>query len=170
MRAAVFVVFVLMVSTPSEASQSCMTKTEARQHFGSVHIYWHGGDHCWDATASRRYHRAHGVRQIRQVQQIGQVQRKIDQPKWYDSMSQMLPDEEPAKTSWADRWVDIEPLPRRIVAIVAGAPAAVIERAPEPMLTPRVVVMAMIAIALILAMVELLFGAMRRAGRTYQRN
>jgi hypothetical protein len=42
MRVAVIVVSMLMVATPSAASQSCMSKTEARQHFGSMHIYWHG--------------------------------------------------------------------------------------------------------------------------------
>jgi hypothetical protein len=41
--------------TPSAASQSCMSKTEARQHFGSLHIYWRGLDHCWDATPASRY-------------------------------------------------------------------------------------------------------------------
>jgi hypothetical protein len=58
MRVAVIVVSMLAVSTPSEASKSCMSKTEARQHFGPVHIYWHGPDHCWDATPTR------GTRQI----------------------------------------------------------------------------------------------------------
>ena len=42
MRVAVIVVAVLVVTTPSEASKSCMTKAEARQQFGSVHLYWHG--------------------------------------------------------------------------------------------------------------------------------
>src|SRR6266852_1036661 len=62
MRVAVVVVFVSVLSTPSEASQSCMSKTEARQSFHSSHIYWHGADHCWDATPIRRHggqHRAH---------------------------------------------------------------------------------------------------------------
>jgi hypothetical protein len=167
MRVAVFVVLVLVTGSPAEASQSCMTKTEARQHFGSVHIYWHGRDHCWDATPIRRHHRAHKVHQIRKVQ------RKLDLPKWYESMSEMLPDEEPAedlaKTSWADRWVDIEPRQRPIVDTAGLAPSTVIERRPEPMLTPRGVVMAIIAIALTLAIVELLFGGMRSAGRTHPR-
>ncbi len=64
MRVAVFVVFVAFVpvlATPSEASRSCMTKTEARQHFGSVHIYWHGARHCWDATSMSGHHRVHQV-------------------------------------------------------------------------------------------------------------
>ena len=170
MRVAVFVVFVLMVSTPSEASQSCMTKSEARQHFGSVHLYWHGKDHCWDVTPIRRHRQAHRVQKIRKVEQIHEVQRKVDQPQWYESMSEMLPDEEPAKTSWLDRWVDIEPAQRPIVDIAAVAPPAVIERRPEPVLTPRFVMMAIIAIALTLAIVELLFGGVRSAGRRYQRS
>ncbi len=52
MRAALFVVFVSVLTTPSEASKSCMSKTEARQQFGS-YIYWHGPEHCWDATPTR---------------------------------------------------------------------------------------------------------------------
>jgi hypothetical protein len=44
----------IVLGTPSKASQQCMSKAEARQHFGSVHIYWHGRVHCWDATAPRR--------------------------------------------------------------------------------------------------------------------
>jgi hypothetical protein len=40
MRVAMIVVSILVVATPSEASKSCMSKTEARQHFGSVRIYW----------------------------------------------------------------------------------------------------------------------------------
>ncbi len=38
MRVAVIVVFVSVLTTPSEASTSCMSKTEARQHFGTVHL------------------------------------------------------------------------------------------------------------------------------------
>ncbi len=49
MRVALIVVFVSALTTPSEASKSCMSRTEAHQHFGS-YIYWHGKDHCWDAT------------------------------------------------------------------------------------------------------------------------
>ena len=94
MRVAMIVVSILVVSTPSEASTSCMSKTEARQHFGSVHIYWHGPDHCWDATPTRGHH-----------QIAYRVQRKIDQPKWRDAMSAMspngtptiLPNEEPVQ-------------------------------------------------------------------------
>ena len=152
MRVAVFVVLMSVLPTPSEASKSCMTKTEARQYFGSVHIYWHGQGHCWDATSTRRHH------------QIHKVQQKIDQPKWYASMSEMLPDEEPVQTPWVDRWVDIEPPQLPIVArwvdIVQVAPQPIIEREPEPMVTARGVVMVIITVALTLVIVERLFGGM----------
>jgi hypothetical protein len=174
MRVAVFVAFVLVASTPSEASTDCMSKTEARQHFGSVHIYWHGRDRCWDANPGRRRHHAHRVHQIRKVE------RKIDPPKWRESMSQMLPEEEPATPAWADRWADrwVEFAPPLLPVVAADAditgavpsPPAVIERNPEPILTPRVVVMAILTIALILALVELVFGGVRWTGRRYQRN
>src|SRR5229473_583270 len=134
MRVAVIVVFALMAATPSEASRSCMSKTEARQHFGSVHIYWHGPAHCWDATSTLRHH------------QIHHVQRTKNDPTWHDAMSEMLPDGEsapastrlapaptqsaPAPTPWVSRWVDLAQV----------APPLVI-RAAEPLVTPRGVVM-----------------------------
>jgi hypothetical protein len=141
MRVAVIVVSMLVVATPSEASKSCMSKTEARQHFGSVHIYWHGRDHCWDATPTRRHH------------QIRKGQQKIDQPKWHDAMSEMLPDE-PAQPPWANRWVDIEPAPivSRWVDIVQVAPPSIVSK-PEPIVTPRGVVTVFIVITLTLAIV-----------------
>jgi hypothetical protein len=153
MRVAVIVVSMLVVTSPSEASKSCMSKTEARQHFGSVHIYWHGQDHCWDATPTRHH-------------QIHTVQRKIDQPKWHDAMSQMLLDDEPVQTTvqrpWVDRWVDIEPsqlpLAARWVDNVQVAPPPIIERKPEPIVSPRRVVwLAFIAIVLTIAIIEVLF-------------
>ena len=136
MRVALFVVFVSVLTTPSEASNSCMSKTEARQHFGSVHIYWHGKDHCWDATPIRRHHT------VRQNIHPPTAQRKIDQPKWHDAMSEMLPNEEPVRSPWVDRWIDIEPSPivSRWVDIAQVAPPLVI-RAAEPLVTPRGVVM-----------------------------
>ena len=157
MRIGVIVVSMLVLTTSSEASKSCMTKTEARQHFGSVHIYWHGNDHCWDATSTRRHHRIHSVRQkIR----LHTVQEKNHQPKWHDSMSEMLPAEAPVQTPWVARQVDIEPSPpppqisiaERWVDIVQVAPPLAI-RKPEPMVTPRGVVMVIIIITLTLAIV-----------------
>ena len=147
MRVALIVVSMLIVATPSEASRSCMSKTEARQHFGSAHIYWHGADHCWDATPTRRYHQIHNV------------QKKIDEPKWHKAISEMLLDEEPVQTPWVDRWVDIEPTQVTLVArmddIAQVTPPPLSEPNPEP--RGVVLVLVFIAIALTLAIIEVLF-------------
>jgi hypothetical protein len=158
MRAAVIVVFALMAATPSEASKSCMSKTEARQHFGSVHIYWHGAAHCWDATSTLRHH------------QIHHAQHKKHDPKWHEAMSEMLSDGEsapastrlapaltqpaPAPTPWVNRWVDLEqsPIVSRWVDIVQVAPPLVIGAA-EPMVTPHGVVMVIMFITGTLAII-----------------
>jgi hypothetical protein len=142
----VIVVFVSVLTTPSEASKSCKSKTEARQH-------------CLDATPTRRQRQMHKVRQ------------KIDQPEWRNSMSKMLPDEEPVQTPWVNRWVDIEPaqLPifGRRVDIVQVSPPPIIERT-EPMVTPRGVMLVIITIVLTLAIVEVLFGGTRSTGHTHR--
>jgi hypothetical protein len=176
MRVAVIVVTMLAVTTPSEASQSCMSKTEARQHFGLVHIYWHGPDHCWDATASR-----HRQIQTRQKPLIQEVQRKSE-PKWLGSMSAMLPDDEPVQSlrtptsldverqenddavigmPWADRWVDIGPsqstLVARRVRVVHLSPPPVNEYK-SVMVSPHdVLVWAFIAFVLTLGMIGVLY-------------
>ncbi|HVX77936.1 MAG TPA: hypothetical protein VHB49_17515 [Bradyrhizobium sp.] len=216
MRVVVFVVTMLMIATTSEASSSCMSRSEARQHFGSVHIYWHGADHCWDATSTRLVHRA-----------VHKVERKIDQPridqskidqskgqdsnqdfgnqvskgqasksqdsksqdsgrvdaKWRDSMSKMMPEDEPVQApvqapvivqgSWADRWVDIEPVQLPLsarwldIAPVTPPPS---KSVPDPELRIMVLALVSIVIALMLAMVEVLFRAARgAAGRPGRR-
>jgi len=176
MRVAVIVVFVSVLTTASEASKSCMSKTEARQHFGSVHIYWHGADRCWDASpTSPRYQI-----QARQIHLIHEVPQKRDQPKWHDSMSKMLADDEPEEPTsfnvghpenddavgmpWINRWVDIgpadHPLEARWVDIPhQNMPLSVIQRKPEPMISPHVVLLMLIAvtIALTLATIEIVF-------------
>jgi hypothetical protein len=152
MRVAVIVVLMLVVATPSEASKSCMSKTEARDVYRASHLYWHGADHCWDATPTRH-------RQII-------VQRENDQPKWHDAMSEMLLDDEPVQTTvqtpWVDRWVDIEPSQfplavRRVDNVQVAAPV-IIERKPEPPVLSRALVwLALIAMVLTLAIIEALF-------------
>jgi hypothetical protein len=154
MRAAVMVVLMSVLTAPSEASESCMTKTEARRHFVSVHIYWHGRDHCWDATATLRHSQRH--------RQVEKVQRKLNWPRWQSAMSEMLPDEEPVRAPSVDRLVDNEPSPlaARWVDIIQVAPPRVIE--PEPMLSLRVVLIAIIIIiGMPLAIVGVLFGGRR---------
>jgi hypothetical protein len=166
MRVALIVVFVSALTTPSEA-KSCMSRTEAHQHFGS-YIYWHGKDHCWDATPPSRYHR------------VRSVQRKVERPKWHNSMSKMLADAEPVQAAprvqaapWVNRWVDIEPPPIDApwvdIAEVAP-PLPIIEREPEPLVTPRGLVMVVITIILTLTIFDVLFGGIRWAGPNLQRH
>jgi hypothetical protein len=183
MRVAMIVAVVLVSATPSEASKSCMTKAEARQHFGSVHIYWHGPNHCWDATPTRR----HATRKIQRKTPTREVTRKIDQPKWRDSMSEMLAssDSDPvqsiatsvdarrygndgaaAATRWIDRWTDIESLPlaARWVDIAQVERSPIIERKAERLVGPFGVVLVFIVfIVLALGTIEMLFG-----GRFYE--
>src|SRR6202022_2134964 len=157
---AVSMLVMLVGTTPSEASQSCMSKTEARQHFGSVHIYWDGADHCWDATPTRRHH-----------QIIHKIEQKIDQPKWQDSVSKMIPDDEPvqmaAQTPWVDRRVAIEPTQLTLVArkddIAQVTPPPLSEHNPEP--RGMVLALVSIAIALTLAIIEVLFRVEHGADR-----
>jgi hypothetical protein len=160
--AVIFVsILMMLVLTPSEASESCMSKTEARRHFGSVHIYWHGQDHCWGTRRHRQ------IQNAKRKRQMHEVKRKIDQPKWHASMSEMLPDDEPVWTPWVDRWVDIEPPQLPIVArwldIAEVKPPPVIERKSEPMVSPAMLLVFFATVlALTLATIELLFRGMIR--------
>jgi hypothetical protein len=149
----------LVVITPSKASGSCMSKSEARQHFGSAHIYWHGADHCWDATPTRR-------RQI-----VQKVARKVDRPKWQESMSEMMLADELVPTAiqmpWLDRWVDIEqtqlPLVARWVDVAQVAPLPLSK--PGPGARGMLLVLAFIVLVLTLAITEILFRIRRGAGK-----
>jgi len=108
----------MAVTTPLQASQSCMSKTEARKHFSSSHIYWHGPDHCWYAT-SPRHHGIHGVRRHTPSHEAERKphrpepdqaqlddQSKPDQSKWRDSMSAMMSDADQALRATRDALPD----------------------------------------------------------------
>jgi hypothetical protein len=129
MRVAAIVVTLLVVSSPALASESCLSMAEARRQFPDIHIYWHGPDHCWDATAAQR----HQIHRVQRRTPVREVQQKIDQPKtdlsqtdqsktdqsktdlsetdpsktdqfkWRDAMSAMLPDGGPAQRLEASR-------------------------------------------------------------------
>jgi len=176
MRVAVIIVSMLVVATSSEASKSCMSTTEARQYFGAVHIYWHGADHCWDASPTSQRH--HQIRARRETL-IHEIPQASSQVEWRDSMSKMLADsetEEPTSfdaghrekkdthlgTPWINRWVEIgpsNPLDARWVDIPQETLRSVIERKPEPMISPHVVLLVLItlAIGLTLATIEFVF-------------
>ena len=158
---------VLVMTTPSVASPSCMTKTEARRHFGSAHIFWHGPDHCWDATPSRlslqvdKFRRTLQTRKTQQELSARKDEPSVERPKWYDSMSKMLPDDDAAQTPWEERWVNIEsahlPLAARWVDIVQVK--ASVGEEPEPMVSLRTMILVFVVIALVimLASIEILF-------------
>jgi len=81
-------------------------------------------------------------------------------------MSKMPPNEEPVQKSWVNRWVDIEPpqLPMVERRADIAQPADITQpgplpiRKPEPMVTPRGVVMVIIIILLTLAVVMIFEG------------
>jgi hypothetical protein len=160
---ALSMLIMLVVVTPSDASPSCISKTEA-QYFGSMHIYWPGQNRCWEVKPTRRPTENHKALRNRRIRE---VQRNIDQPKWQESMSEMLSDHEPVQkttqTPWINRGVDTEPsalpLDARWLDIAQNRPPPVIERNPEPMVSPHVMLLAfiIIAIGLTLATIEFLF-------------
>jgi hypothetical protein len=158
---AISMLMIVAVATPSAASPSCTGKAEARQHFGSLHAYWHGPDRCWDATPARRHARFHSDRARRRLHE---ARRNIDQPKWHESMSEMLSDDEPVQTppqtSWTDRWVDIEPSMPSLQApidIAQAGPPSIIERKAEPMASLNLILMALITIAIATTLVTIEF-------------
>ena len=75
-------------------------------------------------------------------------------------MSKMSPNEEPVQTPWVNRWVSIEspqlPIVERGADVTPPEPLPI--RKPEPMVTPRGVVMVIIIILLTLAVVMIFEG------------
>jgi hypothetical protein len=156
MRVALIVVAILMAATPSTASESCMSKAEARRHYGSVHIYWHGLDHCWDASPGRR--QRHVV--------VRKVAPKPDPSKWRNAMSEMVPEASAPATPWLERWVDIKPIELPLVARWVDIPRAK-QSPPHPPaekmpISLLVVLLLALFTALTLAITEVLPGAIYR--------
>src|SRR5258706_12056451 len=161
MRVAAIVVLVSVLTTPSESSTSCMSKAEARQHFGSVHIYWHGPEHCWDATPTR----PHGVRhRVRHPEPTPRFVVPIPSPDLRRSANAMATDEPETLitvTPWVERWTDI-------TQIVPPKSIVVTDRKPDPTVTLRDVAMVIILITLTIAIIEILFGGTRWVRHTHQ--
>jgi len=196
MRVAVMVVTLLVYTSPSPASESCMSMAEARRQYPSIHIYWHGPGHCWDGTAAQR-HRIHRVQRggpIREVQQKTD-QPNIDQPatdqsKWRDAMSAMMlgggpvkwlgvlrdasqdgNDDAAAGAPWTDRWVDIEqsPVVARWVDIPQVMAPPVVESKTVLSITPGGVVLVCIVFWLALGTMMVLFGGTIHQWRSRRR-
>jgi hypothetical protein len=143
---AVLAFVLLALTTSTEASQSCMTRIEARQHFPSLHLYLHPREHCWDTVPTPR-----AFQIIKPGTTIGQRARHQPSPK--------TALEEIAQTRWLDRWAEIDrsqypALARWIEMVEVASPIA--EPRPDPAFTPRGVVLTAIAIVLTLT-IEVLF-------------
>jgi hypothetical protein len=144
-----------------------MSKSEAREHYGSVHIYWHGPDRCWDATPGRH-------RQVlkNQSNTDRQAQRGSGRSDWRQAMSEMLPDDArvqasdapaadgAASANWLHRWIDIPQVAPRRQTERQSEPAMaspVLAAEPESGGMPHVVViLAFFAFLLIFATIEIL--------------
>jgi hypothetical protein len=179
MRVAVIVVTMVVATVPSRASEACMSQAEARRHFPTLHLYWRGPDHCWDATPAQ----GHRIDRVQRRARVRDVEREIDPPKtnqpninqamWRDSMSAILPDDGLAQllgprrdrndaaagARWEDRWVDIEQssLGARWVDIAQVEPTPIIESKPAPMVMLRSALLVLFAFTLTLATIEVLF-------------
>jgi hypothetical protein len=180
MRIAVIAVAIVMVSSPSHASPSCMTQAEARQKLGAAHLYWHGPGHCWDATAPRhRLAKRNRTKQQRLAERDAPEGKKpapwTHERRWREAMSEMLsedapqmrtqarasgePGEAPARRStWLDRWVDIaQPAPPIVDKSEPADLLPAAARTVEPMVTPTRVILAFLAVLLTLVVIEILF-------------
>jgi hypothetical protein len=185
MRTAVIFLFVLVAASPAHASKSCMTMAEARAQFATSHLYWHGPNHCWDATAPQ--HRI--VRRVKPKEQQAEGEETTPviaaqddtvpakrEPKWRNAMSEMLPADTPGIASavpslpsiaatglnWLDRWVDVAQVAppsflRRPPEFAAAEVSPSAGQKADPMVTPMRLILVFLSIVVILAVIELLF-------------
>jgi hypothetical protein len=114
-----------------------MNKSEARHQFGSVHIYWHGPDHCWDATPTTRRRHAGRVERDTAPPKLQEEQ----PPTWRDARSEMMAGAAPSgstselndapeardttmtRANWSERWVDVAQVGP--VSLPKSAPAGI---------------------------------------------
>jgi hypothetical protein len=153
------------LTVPLHALSSCMSQSEARQHYGSVHLYWHGPDHCWDATPGR-----HRIVRKNQSNAGRQAERARHRSDWREAMSEMLPNDASVRVSdagaaggaaasnWLDRWIDIiQVVPRPHIERQPEPAAASPAPEPESGSMPHfVVILAFFAFLLIFATIEIL--------------
>jgi hypothetical protein len=148
---AISVLVILGATTPSEASQSCVSKKA-----GSVHINWHGMDRCWDATPDGRHPQ---INKVARKIQVLEVEETCAQPNWYDSMSEMLPADELLQTPWLDRRSNIGPsqqVPHSVSARQVTTPPIIERGHGRKVMLPGVMLM-FIVIVLTLSTIEVLF-------------
>ena len=152
MRVAVIVVGLVVVTTPSQASRSCMTQAEARQQFATSHLYGHGG-HCWDAMTPSLVQR--------EAQRDAAKMLTVDPPP--DSFANEAPS---PSVDWENRWVEIRQVNPTLASDKAEQEDASANAAHriELMFTPMSGLLAFLAsLGLALALIETLL--FRRANR-----
>jgi hypothetical protein len=145
MRVAVIVVGLVVVTTPSQASRSCMTQAEARQQFATSHLYGHGG-HCWDAMTPSLVQR--------EAQRDAAKMLTVDPPP--DSSANEAPS---PSVNWENRWVEIAQAPPTLAGDKAAQEDASANAGHriEPMFTPMRVLLAFLDLVLTLALIGTLF-------------
>jgi hypothetical protein len=148
------IALVVIVVAPMRATSAapCMTESEARRVYSTAHLYWHGADHCWDATPTRirnsERHRHHFVRQHRDEDEAVKAQSQPPQPV---AQAQPKPAEEPTplpvlttadliraghtrmieelelklKDRWSDTYMEYQTKPSLIEAATADAQSTV---------------------------------------------
>ena len=160
--------------TPAQASSTCLTQVEARQTFPTKHLYWHGKDRCWDASAAgnkdvsiarpdRRRERSafseDTAKPSNETTTVGLASSPAKAAdfhpnvpatlrRWPDSMTTA---ETIETTPWISRWPD-QPIKPPSRPVVAGAVAN------AALATPRGMVAGIMALVLSLALLEILFG------------
>ena len=167
MRVAVIVLGLVIVSAPSQASWSCMTRAEARQQFATSHLYWYGSGHCWyPMTPSRRrvVHRV--LEHFQREAQRGLAEPNNPEPKWREAMSEIpTANETPSPSvSWENRWVEIAQVPLGGDKVPLEDASANAAHEIEPMFTPMSGLLAFLAsLGLTLVLIEtLLFRSAKR--------
>ena len=127
------------------------------QESGFVQINWHGWDRCWDPTPSGRRHPQ--INTVARIIRVHEIEESSERPNWYNSMSEMLPVDQPVQTRWRDRRATIEPLQQVRDSVGAGQVTTplIIEHSPERKVRLPGVMLVSIAIVLTLSTIEVLF-------------
>jgi hypothetical protein len=121
MRVAIIAVAIVVASSPSLASPSCMTQSEARQKFPNAHLWWHGPNRCWDGTPGPRQRLAQRIKakEPKPAQREARAERDPQEekqqdwsntPRWREAMSRMRPEDMTGVTGSARAQASMEPV------------------------------------------------------------
>src|SRR5882757_11559521 len=126
------------------------------QESGFVQINWHGWDRYSDPTPNGRRHPQ--INTVARNIRVHGIEESAERPNWYNSMSEMLPVDEPVQTRWRDRRA-IEPSQqvRDSVGAAQVTTPLIIEHSPERKVRLPGVILVSIAIVLTLSTIEVLF-------------